>query len=81
MFTLSFSTYESLRFSPLTALGITNAIQGTSSSVTFQIGNRVYTSSKGFPFQELPEEIREEIILIALEGSKEYVILSVHPPQ
>jgi hypothetical protein len=56
------------------ALGITNAVQGTSSSVTFQIGSHVYTSAKGFPLHRLPPEIREEIILMALEASKECVI-------
>jgi hypothetical protein len=57
------------------ALGITNAVQGTSSSVTFQIGSHVYTSAKGFPLHRLPPEIREEIILMALEASKEYVVI------
>lgn len=56
------------------ALGITNAVQGTSSSVTFQIGSHVYTSAKPFPLHKLPPEVREEIILMALEGSKEYVL-------
>ncbi|GHJ89606.1 hypothetical protein NliqN6_6008 [Naganishia liquefaciens] len=59
------------------ALGITNAVQGTSSSVTFQIGRHVYTSAKPFPLHKLPPEIREEIILMALEVSKELIQESI----
>jgi len=52
-------------------IGVTNAIQGDSSSVSFQIGNRVFTNKKKFNFGSLPPELRQKIILMAMEGSKE----------
>ena len=53
------------------ALGVTNAVQGTSSNVSVKIGSKVFTTSQPFPFDRLPAEIRREIILMALELSKE----------
>jgi hypothetical protein len=52
-------------------IGISNAIQGDSRSVSLQIGNKVFTTKKGFDFGSLPPELREKIILMALEESKE----------
>lgn len=53
------------------ALGITNAFQGTESNISLQIGNKVFMTNKTFPFEDLPPEIREMIMLMALEMSKE----------
>ena len=55
-------------------MGITNAVQGTSTNVSFKIGNRVFTTSPPFPFEKLPPELRMEIIEMALEMSKESVM-------
>lgn len=57
-------------------IGITNAIQGDSSAVSFQIGGRVFTSKKQFNFGSLPYELRERIILMAMEDSKRWVTWS-----
>ena len=61
----------------LTALGITNAVQGTSTNISFKIGNKVFTTSRPFPFDKLPPELRMEIIEMALEMSKESVISEI----
>lgn len=59
------------------ALGITNAVQGTSTNVSFKIGNRVFTTSPPFPFDKLPPELKMEIIEMALEMSKESVMSEI----
>jgi hypothetical protein len=56
---------------PSPALGITNAVQGTSSNFSIKVGNKVFTTSAPFPFERLPPELRMEIIEMALEMSKE----------
>ncbi|KAK4688322.1 hypothetical protein P7C73_g1803, partial [Tremellales sp. Uapishka_1] len=55
-------------------LGISNAIQGDSSSVSFQIGKKVFTTSKGFNLMSLPYEIRRKILLMALTESKSLIL-------
>jgi hypothetical protein len=52
-------------------VGISNALQGDSSSVSFQIGKKVFTNKKPFNFGSLPPELRQTIILLAMEASKE----------
>lgn len=54
-------------------IGISNAIQGDSSSVSFQVGKKVFTTKKKFNFESLPLELRQRIILMAMEESKEWV--------
>lgn len=49
--------------------GIFNAIQGDSSSVSFQIGKKVFSTRKGFDLGSLPPELRLRIMLIALQDS------------
>jgi len=56
---------------PILALGITNAVQGTSSNFSIKVGNKVFTTSAPFPFEKLPPELRMEIVEMALEMSKE----------
>lgn len=53
-----------------TGIGITNAIQGDSSTVSLQIGRKVFTNKKKFNFGHLPPELRRRIILLAMESSK-----------
>jgi hypothetical protein len=55
----------------ITGLGLSNAFQGDSSSVSLQIGNKVFTSKKSCNLDTLPAELRIKIILMALEESKE----------
>jgi hypothetical protein len=59
----------------MTGIGISNAVQGTSSNVTLQIGGKVFTTRKKFNFLDLPPELRERIVLLALDTSKRYVSL------
>jgi len=54
----------------MTGLGITNALQGDSSSVSFQIGKKVFSTKKPCNLDVLPPEIRARIIAMALEDSK-----------
>jgi len=54
----------------IAGLGITNALQGDSSSVSFQIGKKVFSSKKPCNLDVLPPEIRARIIEMALEESK-----------
>jgi len=54
----------------ITGLGITNALQGDSSSVSFQIGKKVFSTKKPCNLDVLPPEIRARIIAMALEDSK-----------
>ncbi|CDZ96187.1 hypothetical protein [Phaffia rhodozyma] len=56
------------------AIGISNAVQGTSSSVSIQIGKKVFTNNKGFNLSGLPYELREKILLMALDESKSLVV-------
>lgn len=55
-------------------LGLTNALQGDSSSVSLQIGNKVFTTKKSCNLSTLPPELRLRIILMALEESKSCVM-------
>lgn len=54
-------------------IGVSNALQGDSSSISFQIGSKVFTNAKGFPLGQLPFELRELIVLMALEESRRCV--------
>jgi hypothetical protein len=56
-------------------VGVSNAIQGTSSNVTLQIGGKVFSTRKKFNFMDLSYDLRLRIILLALEGSKRYIFL------
>lgn len=51
-------------------IGISNAIQGDASSISFQIGGKVFSSRKSFNFNNLPSELRIRIIEEALEESR-----------
>jgi hypothetical protein len=51
-------------------MGVVNAAQAESSGWTLKIGNKIFSTAKPFRFNELPFELREEIILLALEDSK-----------
>jgi hypothetical protein len=52
------------------AVGLSNVAQSSKSTVSFQIGRRVFTTSSSFPLHHLPYELREKIILMALEASR-----------
>ncbi|KZO98400.1 hypothetical protein CALVIDRAFT_562306 [Calocera viscosa TUFC12733] len=52
------------------AVGLANASQADKSSFSLTIGNRVYSNAEPFRFQYLPFELREEILLYALEASR-----------
>jgi hypothetical protein len=58
------------------ALGISNSIQGDSSSISLQLGKKVFSTHRGFPLTQLPYELREEILLMALEESRSSVSAS-----
>lgn len=51
-------------------IGISNAIQGDSSSVSFRIGGKVFSTRESFNFTGLPIEVRQRIIHMALNESK-----------
>jgi hypothetical protein len=61
------------------ALGISNSIQGDSSSISLQLGKKVFSTHRGFPLTQLPYELREEILLMALEESRSSVSASFLP--
>ncbi|KAI9639876.1 uncharacterized protein MKK02DRAFT_40205 [Dioszegia hungarica] len=54
-------------------IGISNAIQGDHSNVSFQIGGKVFTSRKSFDLGSLPPELRVRILLDALQESVDYI--------
>lgn len=56
-------------------IGVSNALQSTDSSVTFQLGKYVFSTNKGFRLTDLPYELREKIILMALAESRSYAQL------
>lgn len=56
-------------------IGVSNALQSTDSSVTFQLGKYVFSTNKGFRLTDLPYELREKIILMALAESRSYAHL------
>jgi hypothetical protein len=53
-------------------VGVSNALSADTASVTVQLGRFVWTNAKGFPFNELPFELRESILLMALAESRSY---------
>ena len=64
---------DTLPLPSITAVGLTNTFQSTSSSFSLQLGSHVYTTNKGFPLPQLPYELRAKIILMALEESRSFV--------
>lgn len=52
------------------AVGVSNALHADTSSVTLQLGKFVFSTSKGFRLNDLPFELRERILLLALQESR-----------
>ncbi|EJU01912.1 hypothetical protein DACRYDRAFT_116333 [Dacryopinax primogenitus] len=52
------------------AVGLANASQADKSSFSLTIGSHVYSNAEPFSFPYLPYELREEIILLALDASR-----------
>ncbi|KZT55941.1 hypothetical protein CALCODRAFT_484371 [Calocera cornea HHB12733] len=52
------------------AVGLANASQADRSSFSLTIGNRVFSNAEPFPFLYLPFELREQILLYALDASR-----------
>jgi hypothetical protein len=52
--TFGWHVFVGTRTDSSTAMGITNAAQGENTGFTLQIGNKVFSNQKPFPFNALP---------------------------